>query len=155
MPREPEFLAGLDAQTAADVLALSEPVRLTAGDVLFSLGSEARNLFLVQRGLVALTMPMQVAGREENVLIDERVPGQTLGWSTLIPPHRFTLTARVSIDTELLSFPRDTLMNYFDRHAEVGYVVSRNVAAIVGQRLQVFQAMWLRQMQHLVNTAHA
>jgi hypothetical protein len=30
-----------------------------------------------------------------------------------------------------------------------------NVAALVGQRLQVFQAMWLREMQRVVNHAHA
>lgn len=155
MSRDPEFLAGLDAQRAADVLALGEPVRLAAGDVLFSLGSEAKHLFLVERGLVTLTMPMQVAGREEDVLIEERGPGQTLGWSSLIPPHRFILTARVSVESELLSFARDRLLEHFHEHPEVGYAISRNVAAIVGQRLQVFQAMWLRQMQQLVNKAHA
>jgi hypothetical protein len=30
-----------------------------------------------------------------------------------------------------------------------------NVAAVVGQRLQVFQAMWLREMQRMVNHARA
>jgi CRP-like cAMP-binding protein len=155
MAREPEFLAGLDDRAATDVLALARPVRLEAGDVLFCLGSEASNLYLVERGLVALTMPLQVGGREENVLIEERIPGQTLGWSTLIPPHRFTLTAAAPVETELLAFARETLVQYFDRRPDVGYVISRNVAALVGQRLQVFQAMWLRQMQRIVNQAHA
>jgi CRP-like cAMP-binding protein len=155
MAREPDFLAGLDDHDAADVLALARPVRLAAGDVLFCLGSEATNLYLVERGLVALTMPMQVAGREENVLIEERVPGQTLGWSTLIPPHRFTLTAKAPVETDLLAFARDTLVQHFGRRPDIGYAVSRNVAAVVGQRLQVFQAMWLRQMQHIVNQTHA
>lgn len=155
MARDLQFLAGLGEQAAADVLALARPVGLHAGDVLFRLGAEATNLYLVKRGLVKLTMPMQVAGREQNVLIEELVPGQALGWSTLIPPHRFTSTATTPVDTELLAFPRDTLMQYFDRRPEVGYVVSRNVAAVVGRRLQVFQAMWLRQMQQMVNQAHA
>jgi CRP/FNR family cyclic AMP-dependent transcriptional regulator len=155
MARPPEFLAGLDDRAAAEVLALARPVRLEAGATLFSLGGEATSLYVVERGLVKLTMPMQVAGREENVLIEERVAGQTLGWSTLVPPHRFTTTASVPVDTELLAFPRDALVRHFGRRPDVGYVVSRNVAAIVGQRLQVFQAMWLREMQHIVNQTHA
>ena len=32
----------------------------------------------------------------------------------------------------------------------VGYVVMRNVAAVTGHRLQVFQAMWLREIQRTV-----
>lgn len=155
MGRLPEFLAGLDEQAAAEVLALARPVRLEAGAIVFALGEEATNLYVVERGLVKLTMPMQVAGREENVLIEERTAGQTLGWSTLVPPHRFTSTASVPVQTELLAFPQSDLVRLFERRPEVGYLVSRNVAAIVGQRLQVFQAMWLREMQHIVNQAHA
>ena len=42
----------------------------------------------------------------------------------------------------------DDLKSVFDqRHG--------NIAAVVGQRLQVFQAMWLREMQRAVNNAHA
>jgi hypothetical protein len=46
-------------------------------------------------------------------------------------------------------------VQHFGRRPDIGYAVSRNVAAVVGQRLQVFQAMWLRQMQHIVNQTHA
>jgi CRP-like cAMP-binding protein len=154
MTPQPDLLAGLGDRDAADVLALGLPVSLEAGDILFRLGAEAANLYVIQSGLITLTMPMQVAGREEDVRIEERLPGQTLGWSTLIPPHRFTLTAQAPVVSELLAFPRSRLLHHFESRPAVGYVVSRNVAALVGQRLQVFQAMWLRQVQHMVNTAH-
>ena len=38
---------------------------------------------------------------------------------------------------------------------EVGSVVALNIAALIGQRQQVFQAMWLRQMQRAVSQVHA
>ena len=155
MTRPPDLLAGLDEREAAAVVALGQPVSLAAGDVLFRLGAEATTLYVVRSGLITLAMPMQIAGREENVQIDERAPGQTAGWSTLIPPHRFTLTATAPVATELLAFPRIQLLEHFGRNPTTGYVVSRNLAALVGERLQVFQAMWLREMQQLVNATHA
>lgn len=154
MTRRPDFLAGLDDRDAAAVAALGRPVRLAAGEVLFRLGADAASLYLIQSGQITLAMPMQIGGGEENVRIDERGPGQTVGWSTLIPPHRFTLTATATVDTELLAFPRRSLLDYFETHPQVGYAVSRNVAALVGERLQVFQAMWLREMQQIVDASN-
>jgi hypothetical protein len=73
-----------------------------------------------------------------------------LGWSALVPPHRFTLKATAAVETELLSIPREDLMKLFSSRPEVGLVVLTNLAAIVGQRFQVFQTMWLRQVQRAV-----
>ena len=154
MTPQPDLLGGLDERDAAGVVALGVPVSLVPGEVLFRLGEEAASLYLIQSGQITLGMPMQIAGREENVRIDERAPGQTVGWSTLIPPHRFTLTATAPVATELLAFPRRSLLQHFERNPAVGYAVSRNIAALVGERLQVFQAMWLREMQQIVNASH-
>ncbi len=155
MTRRPDLLAGLDDRDATDIVALGVPVSLVPGEVLFRLGEEANSLYLIQSGLITLAMPMQIGGREENVRIDERAPGQAVGWSTLIPPHRFTLTATAPVETELLAFPRSRLLGHFESNPPVGYAVSRNIAALVGERLQVFQAMWLREMQHMVNITNA
>ena len=84
------------------------------------------------------------------VLIEERAPGQPFGWSALIPPHRFTLKATAPLDTEVLAIPRTTLLQYFETHPDIGYIVTQNVAEVMGRRLQVFQAMWLREMQRVV-----
>lgn len=155
MSSQRDLLAGLTDREAMEVLALGTPVTLAAGEILFPLGAAANSLYLIQVGLITLSMPMQIAGREEEVRIDERLPGQTVGWSTLIPPHRFTLTATAPVMTELLAFPREKLLQHFESQPLVGYAVARNIAALVGERLQVFQAMWLRQVQQMVNAAHA
>ena len=63
---------------------------------------------------------MQVRGREENVLVEERCPGQTVGWSALIPPYRFTLTATAPVETEVIALPREALTRYFACHPEIG-----------------------------------
>ena len=145
-----ELLAGLAPGEAAAVLALGSRVTLGVGEVLFNLGDVADTLFVVERGRIDLSLPMQVRDQESDLLVEERLPGQALGWSALIPPHRFTLKAVAPLETQLLAFPREALVEHFTARPLVGYTVTRNVAAVVGQRLQVFQAMWLREMQRVV-----
>ena len=152
---QPDLVQGLSAEDQAAVLALGAPVSLTAGQVLFTLGGEADSLFLIRRGRIALTLPMQIAGREEAVVIEEHGTGETLGWSALVPPHRFTLTATAPLATDVLAIRRNDLLHYCAANPRVGQVVALNIAAIVARRLQVFQAMWLRQTQRVVSQIHA
>lgn len=151
----PDLLAGLAEGEAASVLALGTHSLLPAGGVLFNLGDAADSLFVVERGRIALTLPMQVRGKEQDVLIEERAAGQTLGWSALVPPHRFTLKATALVDSAVVALPRTALSEHLSAHPAVGYLVARNVSAVVGQRLSVFQTMWLREMQRVVELSQA
>ena len=146
-----ELLADLPEREARGIEALGVWQPLTSGQVLFELGSVADRLYVVQRGRISLTLPMTVGGRPRDVLVEERGPGQTVGWSALIPPHKFTLKAAAPLDSEVLAIPRLALEAHLEADPVVGYHVARNVAAVVGQRLQVMQAMWLREMQRLVS----
>jgi CRP/FNR family cyclic AMP-dependent transcriptional regulator len=148
---QPDLVSGLAPADAARLMKLGTPMTLTNGEALFRLGDEAANLYLIERGRIQLTLPLQVCGREENVLVEERGAGQTLGWSGLIPPHRFTLNANAPVETALIAFARGALLDHFSARPDVGYAVSRNVAAIMGHRLQVLQAMWVREMQRMVD----
>ena len=150
-----ELLNGLTEVEAGAIEALGTRLKLAQGEVLFRLGADADRLFLIERGRIALTLPMHVLEREESVLIEERGAGQALGWSALTPPHRFTLTATALVETEVLALPRTAVFEYFDSRPDIGYIVARNVANIIGQRLEVFQAMWMREMQRVVKLSYA
>jgi len=150
-----DVLVGIAPQEAARVLALGASIRLSAGQVLFNLGDAAQSLFVVERGRIALTLPMTLRDKEQDVLIEERSPGQSLGWSALVPPHRFTLKAAAAVDTEVLALPRAALFDHFAAHPAVGYAAMRNLGAVVGHRLQVLQTMWLREVQRVVEISRA
>ena len=150
MTSTPDLLKGLAPDDVDDVLALGKRLVLTSGAELFHMGDAAECLYLVSRGRIRLTLPMQVRGRDEDVQVEERTPGQTVGWSALIAPHRFTLTASAPLETEVIALSREALQGYFDAHPAVAYTVSLNLASVVGQRLQLFQTMWLREMQRVV-----
>jgi len=147
MPRpQTDLTKGLSKEEADVLWGLGTPVESPAGSVLFNLGDVADRVFLVTGGRVELTLPMQVRGSQEDVVIEERLVGETLGWSGLIPPHRFTLKAKTPVPTQLVAFARDRLQQHFASDEHVAFVVTRNVAEVIGHRLQVFQTMWLREM---------
>jgi CRP-like cAMP-binding protein len=151
----PELLEAIPDEEAGRIVALGRTVRLAPKEPLFGLGSPADSIYVIRHGRIALTLPMRVRGREEDVLVEERLPGQTVGWSALIPPHRFTLSASALLETELLALPRQALLDHFASRPGAGYALITNVSAIVGQRLQVFQAMWLREFQRVVELRSA
>jgi SulP family sulfate permease len=155
MTLQADLLKGL-AQTDADaVLALGTPHDLAPGATLFRLGEAADAVYLIERGRIALSLPMRLGGRAQDVVIEEHDAGHTIGWSALIPPHRFTLTATARLATRVLALRRASLMDFCAVSPRAGYLLALNIAAVVGRRLQVVQAMWLREMQRSVNNVNA
>jgi CRP-like cAMP-binding protein len=147
-----ELLNGLASAEAAQVLRLGAKMIVPGGSPLFQLGDAADRLFLIERGRIRLTLPMRVQGREQDVFVEERAPGQALGWSALIPPYRFTLTATASLhDAKVIALSREALFKYFAANPAAGYRIALNLAVVIGHRLQLFQTMWLREMQRTVD----
>ncbi|HMK22222.1 MAG TPA: cyclic nucleotide-binding domain-containing protein [Terriglobales bacterium] len=151
-----ELLNGLSPAEAEQVLTLGSRLILPSGTSLFQLGDPADRLFLVERGRIKLTLPMRVRGQEEDVFVEERGPGQAVGWSALIPPYRFTLAATAEThDAELIALQRDALLKYFASNPAAGNKIALNLAIVIGHRLQMFQTMWLREMQRTVEVRSA
>jgi CRP/FNR family cyclic AMP-dependent transcriptional regulator len=150
-----DLLKGLTRDEAQAVLELGTRTHLSSGSELFHLGDDADKLYLIERGRVRLTLPMRVRGAEQEVLVEERGPGQTIGWSALIPPYRFTLTAVTPAEADVTALSRDALEKHFNVYPAIGCFVALNLASIAGQRLQLFQAMWLREMQRTLELIHA
>ncbi len=151
-----ELVNGLSSAEVEQVLGLGTRMIVPGGTSLFQLGDPADRLFLVERGRIKLTLPMRVRGREEDVLVEERGPGQAVGWSALIPPYRFTLAATAVVqDAEVITLPREALLKYFTANPTAGHKIALNLAVVVGHRLQLFQTMWLREMQRTVEVRSA
>lgn len=151
-----ELVNGLSSAEAEQVLGLGTRTIVPTGTSLFQLGDPADRLFLVERGRIKLTLPMRVRGQEEDVFVEERGPGQVVGWSALIPPYRFTLSATAAVHSaEVITLPREELLRYFGSNPVAGHKIALNLAVVVGHRLQLFQTMWLREMQRTVEVRSA
>ncbi len=95
----PDELAGFalfDRLTPAQLAAVAgaaEPLLIPAGMRFFEEGQPAAGCWLIRGGQVALET--LVTGRGQ-VVVHTLGAGDVLGWSWLVPPHRWQFTATAS-----------------------------------------------------------
>jgi CRP-like cAMP-binding protein len=152
---EYELLKGLTPSQAEQVLALGSRKTIPSGGSLFRLGDAAEFLYLIARGRVRLSFPMLLRGQHEDVVFEEKAPGETVGWSAMVPPFRFTLSATAPLETEVIALSRSALSSFLQAEPEIGRGVSLNLVMLVGQRLQLVQTMWMREIQRTVELRSA
>lgn len=140
---------------AEQLLAVARPRQCHKGEFLFLLGDHADRLYVVLNGKMELTFPLSFDGVVRDVPVESKTPGSALGWSALVKPHRFTLSARAAESCELASFLRQDLLRVFEDDPRIGCVVMRHVAEVVGRRLLQVQALWARELQRAVTDALA
>jgi CRP/FNR family transcriptional regulator, cyclic AMP receptor protein len=92
----PPFSRLTPEQRALIASSAARDVALDAGETLVGEGHPAKGCWLIQLGQVAVGT--QVPGRG-LVVVQTLGPGDVLGWSWLVPPHRwhYTATARTAV----------------------------------------------------------
>lgn len=148
------LFAGLDGDELALVAATGRERRLARGETLFSLGESAVTLYVVAAGTVALTLPLPVQGTYRVLNLQEMEPGAMLGWSALVPPHKYTFGARAMDEATLVAFPAGLLTALFDEHPRIQRVVFTNLTAVIASRLTQLQAIVVRDFQRRLAEGH-
>lgn len=153
--RRAAIFSELDEAEAAQLLAIARPRQCHKGECLFLLGDHADRLYVVLSGKVELTFPLSFGGVVQDVPVESKAPGSALGWSALVKPHRFTLSARAAESSELAAFLRQDLLRVFAENPRIGHAVMRHIAEVVGRRLLQVQALWARELQRAVTDSLA
>lgn len=142
---------GLTAEQCQVFVRLARERHVPKDDELFRLGQPAGTLFIVRSGVVCLTMLLSMKDADREVVVEEVQAGETLAWSALIEPCRFTMSARAGTEVELIGFsPREFRMA-LEAHPDAGLRIVTNLAGVIAKRLQVMHAMWTRELQRTVN----
>jgi glutaminase len=142
---------GLTAEQCEVFVPFAREQRVPKGDDLFRLGQPAGTLFIIRSGVVHLTMPLSMKDADREVVVEEVPAGETVAWSALIEPYRFTMSARAGTDVELIGFsPREFRMA-LEAHPDAGLRILTNLAMVIAKRLQVMHTMWTRELQRTVN----
>lgn len=148
--RQADLLQGLPDEDVERISAIATTQNLSSGDYLFLLGDDAVRLYVLVKGRVDLCFPMSLGETLNDVSVEVVSPGQTMGWSALVKPYRFTLSARASGPTQVVSFARTDLLEFFNASPRIGYAVLTRISELVGVRLLTVQALWARGLQRAV-----
>jgi len=103
------------------------------GDPIIKEGKTADRFFLIRRGSVSLDM--EVAGRG-RVEIETLGADAALGWSWLMSPYRWHLSATAADRTSMLVFEAATLRPLLAGDPSLGYEFMRRIAVVMFDRLE-------------------
>ena len=125
---------------------------LGTGEYVFLLGDNASDFFVLLKGKVDLCLPMRLHDALKDISVESVRPGQPLGWSALVRPYRFTLSARATEPSEVICLARRDLLDLFEADPRIGYAFLTKVSEVVGIRLLTFQALWMRELQRALDS---
>lgn len=138
---------GISADVLEELSTLGQTETFKPGHLLFERGQDAEDLMLLQEGAVDLFFPVHVMGATRELTLESKHPGDVVAWSALVSPYHFTLSARCASRCKLSYFKRSALLTFCDAHTHCGYLFMRNLAEVVGRRLQNMQNIWIHDLQ--------
>lgn len=148
--RQAELVQGMSSDQIRRLSLLGRLRTLPDTDYLFLLGDSAQYLCVIASGQMDLCFPIRIGGVMKDITVETVAAGRTVGWSALVKPYRFTLSARATQPTELVAFSRQDLLHLFDDDPGIGCILLSRVSELVGVRLSSFQALWARELQRLL-----
>ncbi len=128
------FFHGFDAGFLHRVGAAAEERTFAADEFLFHEGTPARAFYLVQEGKVALEIG---AGGGPPLTIQTIGAREVIGWSWLVPPHRWRFDARALKPTRLHSIDAAALRAAIDADPLQGYRLLRRLVPVLAERLEM------------------
>jgi CRP/FNR family transcriptional regulator, cyclic AMP receptor protein len=128
-----QFLRGVRPKLLARLVPAVAVVELPARYRIFTEGGYAGKFWLIRSGEVKLGLDVPGHG---VVVVEALGLGDVLGWSWLIPPHQWSLSAITAQPAELLEFDGSAVRAAFDDDPLLGYEITRRFVAVMARRLR-------------------
>lgn len=127
--------ADLDALAAA-----ADLVTVERGDAIVTQGEPADRFFVLLSGRAQMTVRVEPPGGglpdSEIVVRSIGDAGRTIGWSTLVAPHRYRATMTALEPARLAAFPRTWLTERSDADPRFGVLLMQRALWVLGNRLR-------------------
>jgi len=107
-------------------------------------GQDAHGLFLIESGRVAIEVH---SPRRGAVPVQTLGPGETLGWSWLVQPHRWHFDARALEPTIALMIDGPQLLRLCESDHELGFQMLRRLVDVVAGRLAATRLQLLDELK--------
>ena len=128
------FFEGFDRGDLAELSRRARMVAVEAGTRVFTEGEPATTFYLLASGAVEIAF----AGPAGRRSIDHTVthPGHPIGWTAMVEPYSYRVTAVAREAARLLALDRDLLEDKARAHPAFGVALMRAVIGLVGDRLR-------------------
>jgi CRP-like cAMP-binding protein len=126
--------SGLEPARRELIAGCGVNVRLSPGEILFRQGDPADAFYVIRHGAVAL----EIAGvpARPPLVIETLHDGEVVGWSWLVPPHRWSFDARVLEPTAAVKLDGACLRGKAQADPSFGYELMLRFSQVMVERLQ-------------------
>lgn len=134
-----KIFEGLSEQELELIAAYAREERREAGDVLTREGGGADKLYILLDGAVALkiTHRTEFTRDPETVTISQLTRyGEVIGWSALVDPHLYTVTAECVRPSWVIAIDARGLRGMLESRPAIGYGVMKGIARVIRSRLR-------------------
>ena len=127
------FFKGLAPAHVRAVIPCATLVTFSVGRYMFREGQESNVFYAICEGQVAVEVAVPGEGA---IGIQILGPGEVLGWSWLVPPHKKRFDARALDEVVAVQFDARCLRTKCEQDPALGYAFLQRTVRILGQRLQ-------------------
>jgi CRP-like cAMP-binding protein len=133
------FFALLNDEQLKAIALIAEEKSYPKGALLVKENTNATLLALLLEGDIDLIFSGGGEGAIVNALVGSIAPGEAYGVSSLIEPYKYTATARATMPVKVIEIEGTALRALVEVDRNMGYVMMRNVAIAVLERLRYTQ----------------
>jgi CRP-like cAMP-binding protein len=137
--RRYSFFALLNDEQLQAIAMITQEKSYPKGALLVKENTDAVCLALLIEGDIDLIYSGGGEGAICNSLVGSIAPGEPYGVSSLIEPYRYTATAKATMPVKVIEVDGLALRALVEKDCKMGYIMMRNVAIAVLDRLRYTQ----------------
>lgn len=135
--KDSELFKGLEAHHLEKVSFLCRGANYKEGTLIFKEGDEAAELYILTEGRVALEMAVQPVPDRPAIptAVEVVSKGEAFGWSAIVAPHIYTLSARCMTSCTALAIKGDMLRQIMADDTSLGFELMQRLTQLIALRL--------------------
>jgi len=135
--RNCELLRNLEPKHLEKIAPLCRGSAYREGTTVFKERDQAKEFYLLTDGRVVLEMDVRPVPDRPAIptAVEVVEKGDAFGWSALVEPYVYTMSARCLTNCQVLALRGDVLRRVMDDDANLGYELMKRLAKLVALRL--------------------
>lgn len=136
--RECGLFSALNGEDLKAVAGFAAERVYEPGSTVFGEGDKAHEILILKEGRIALqmTLPAPAGQLGRRITVDIVGEKEAFGWSALVEPYRYTMTAVCLQKAAVLAIDGEKLKALLQQKPETGYQVFKGLISVVASRLQ-------------------
>jgi CRP-like cAMP-binding protein len=129
-----EIFRGLSPTQLESLVQISEEKKYRGGEAVFTERSSGTEVYIIKKGKVCVELGLK--GKPNTATIQRLSVGQIFGELALVDQRSRSATVTCENDSEIITIDRSRLNELFSRDARLGYIVMKNLAQLLAERLR-------------------